>query len=156
MRRHGQLPGRIGRRSIVNAKRVSTSLLVIAAGVVLVVFAFRVRIGATADSVAILKTSGMTCGGCSGRVIKALQPVKGVEATEVDLAGGWVIVRYDTKLVKPESLAAKVIGVGFGSKVHEVLTPGQFGQRTGRKVGGDAAPSSGSPGGKGGACGADE
>lgn len=140
----------------MNAKRISTSILVIAAVTILVVFAFRVRIGATADSVAVLKTTGMTCGSCSSKVTKALELVKGVAVTEVDVNGGWVIVGYDTKTVKPESLAQKVTGTGFSSKVSEVLTPEQFKKLTGRNVGQDAAQSSGCCGGKGGGCGANK
>jgi len=140
----------------MNAKRISTSFLVIAAVTVLVVFAFRVRIGATADSVAVLQTTGMTCGSCSSRITKALESVKGVAVTEVDVNGGWVIVGYDTKTVKPETLAERVTGTGFNSKLSEVLTPEQFRQITGRNVGQNAAPSSGCCGGKGGGCGANK
>jgi copper chaperone CopZ len=127
----------------MNAKKISTSILVIAAVTVLMVFAFRVRIAATADSVAVLKTTGMTCGSCSSKVTSALESVKGVAVTEVDVDGGWVIVGYDTKAVKPESLAEKVRGTGFNSKVAEVLTPEQFRQRTGRTIGQNTASSSG-------------
>ena len=136
----------------MNAKKISTSFLVIAAVTVLVVFAFRVRIGATADSVAVLQTSGMTCGSCSSRITKALESVKGVAVTEVDVNGGWVIVGYDTKVVKPETLAEKVTGTGFNSKLSEVLTPEQFRQITGRNIGQNATSS----GGCGGGCGANK
>ena len=131
----------------MNAKRLSTSVLLLAAVTVLVVFAFRVRIGATADSVAVLQTKGMTCGSCSSRITKALESVKGVAVTEVDVNGGWVIVGFDTKVVKPETLAEKITGTGFNSKLSEVLTPEQFRQITGRNVGQNAAPSSGGCGG---------
>ena len=137
----------------MNAKKISTSFLVIAAITVLVVFAFHVRTGATADSVAVLKTTGMTCGSCSSRITKALESVKGVAVTEVDVNGGWVIVGYDQKTVKPERLAEKVSGAGFSSKVSEVLSPEQFRQITGRNVGQNAAATSG---GCGGGCGANK
>lgn len=138
----------------MNAKRISTSLLVIAAVTVLVVLAFRVRIGATADSIAVLKTIGMTCGSCSSKITKALESLKGVAVTEVDVEGGWVVVGYDTKSVKPEALAEKVSGVGFGSNVHVVLTPEQFKQITGRDIGKNASPSGGCGGcGTKGGCG---
>jgi copper chaperone CopZ len=97
----------------------------------------------TADSVAVLKTTGMTCASCSGKVTSALESVKGVAVTEVDVDGGWVIVGYDTKSVKPESLAEKVSGTGFNSKVAEVLTPEEFRQRTGRTIGQNTESSSG-------------
>ena len=51
---------KISSEVIVNAKIISTSLLVIAAVTVLVVLAFRVGTGATADAVAVLQTSGMS------------------------------------------------------------------------------------------------
>lgn len=136
----------------MNAQRISTLLLVIAAITVLAVLALRVRIAATADSVAVLKTAGMTCGSCSSKITKALESLRGVAATEVDVEGGWVLVGYDTKLVKPEQLAERVSSSGFGSSVHVVLTPEQFRQITGRNIGQKGAPSKGCCGGKGG-CG---
>ncbi len=137
----------------MNAKRISTSLLVITVVTLLVVLAFHISNGATADSIAVLKTTGMTCGSCSSKITKALELMKGVAVTEVDIEGGWVIVGYDTKIVKPDALAEKVSATGFGSSVHDVLTPEQFKQITGRAIGQDTAPSKGCCGGKGGGCG---
>lgn len=138
----------------MNAKRISTSLLVILAVTVLVVLAFRVRIGATADSIAVLKTAGMTCGSCSSKITRALESLKGVAVTEVDVEGGWVVVGYDTKSVKPEALAEKVNSAGFDSNVHQVLTPEQFKQITGREIGKNDSPSKGCGGcGTKGGCG---
>jgi len=135
------------------AKKITTSILVLVAVSVLVFFALRVRVGATADSVAVLKTTGMTCGSCSSRITKKLESVEGVAVIEVDVNDGWVIVGYDTKVVKPETLAEMVTGTGFNSRLSEVLTPEQFRQITGRNVGQNAAPSSG---GCGGGCGANK
>ena len=131
-------------------------ILVIVAVALLVVFAFYVRIKPTANNVAVLITAGMTCGSCSSKITKALESLKGVAVTEVDVNGGWVIVGYDTKTVKPESLAQKVSGTGFASNVYGVLTPEEFKQITGRNVGQNAAPSRGCGGGKGGGCGANK
>ena len=136
----------------MNTKILTTLLLVIAAITVLVVFALRVGGGAIADSVAVLQTKGMTCGSCSSKITKALETLKGVAVTEVDVNGGWVIVGYDTKSVKPGALAEKVTGAGFDSKVHVILTPEQFKQITGRDIGAKAAQLSGCCGGNGG-CG---
>jgi copper chaperone CopZ len=120
----------------------------------LAVLGFSVRIGATADSVAVLKTTGMTCGSCSSKITKALKSVKGVAATEVDVEGGWVVVGYDTKSVKPDALAEKVAGVGFASNVYRVVTPEQFKQITGRDIGKKASSSGGCGGcGSKGGCG---
>ncbi len=133
----------------MKSKMINSVLLLLVA-VVLTVLAMYVRVGATADSVAVLKTSGMTCGSCSSKISQALEKLKGVAATEVDVEGGWVIVGYDTKSVKPESLAAKVKNSGFDSKVHAVLTLEQFREITGREIGKKAPQGSGCCGGKGG------
>jgi mercuric ion binding protein len=139
-------------------KKISTSLLIIISIAILVVLALRVRIGATADSVAVLKTTGMTCGSCSSKITKALETLKGVAITEVDVEGGWVVIGYDTKTVKPDALAAQVNSTGFGSNVHMVLTPEQFKQMTGREIGKNASPSGvcGGCGTKGGGCGSNK
>jgi copper chaperone CopZ len=132
------------------AKNITTTLLVITVVAVLIVLAFHVRIGTTADSIAVLKTTGMTCSSCSNKITKALEALQGVAVTEVDVAGGWVVVGYDTKAVKPEALAAKVRVAGFDSNVHVILTPEQFKQITGRDITVNAATGSGCCGGKGG------
>ncbi|HEY4745637.1 MAG TPA: heavy metal-associated domain-containing protein [Desulfuromonadaceae bacterium] len=124
----------------MNAKIINGTLI-LAAAVLLTVFAVHVRAGVTADAVAILKTAGMTCGSCAGNVSKTLQRVKGVAATEVDVAAGQVVVAYDTKAVKPETLAENVTRSGFDSRVQEVMTPERFRQVTGRDMGRTAASS---------------
>lgn len=131
--------------------RIVNGVLVIAAATLLTLLAFYVRVGVTADSVAVLRTSGMTCSSCSGKITEVLQQVKGVAVTEVDVDGGWVLVGYDTRSVSPEVLAEKVTGSGFTSGVHRVLTPEQFRQITGRDIGRKAA-AGGCCGGKGGGC----
>jgi len=115
--------------------------LLLAVLVILGVCAFFVRVGATADSVVVLRTSGMTCGACISKVTKALQGERGVAATEVDLEGGWVIAGYDSKQVAPERLAQKVAATGFASSVQTVLTPEQFKKLLGRDVGKQSANS---------------
>ena len=134
----------------------SSSLLniamVVAAVTLLSLLAFYVRIGSTADSVAVLKTDGMTCSSCSSIITAALQKVKGVAVTEVDVEGGWVVVGYDTKTVTPEALAREVNGAGFVSGVHLILTPDQFREVSGRDIGKNSAGSAGCCGSKGGGC----
>lgn len=138
-------------------KYVVNGLIIISVITILSVLAIFVRIGATADSIAVLKTTGMTCGSCSSKITKALESLKGVAVTEVDVEGGWVVVGYDTKVVKPESLTEKVNGAGFGSKVHIVLSPEQFKQITGRDIGKKASTSGGCGGcGTKGGCGSNK
>jgi copper chaperone CopZ len=115
--------------------RIFNTCLVLTVVVILSVFALYVRVGATADAVVVLRTSGMTCGSCIKTVTKALQSEKGVAATEVDLEGGWVVAGYDSKQVVPEKLARCVAATGYGSTVEMVLTPEQFKKMTGRGIG---------------------
>jgi len=134
--------------------KIFNVFIFVAAVTLLSVLALYVKVGVTADSVAVLKTTGMTCGSCSSKITRALETLKGVAVTEVDIEGGWVVVGYDTKAVKPEVLAGKVNGAGFGSNVHVVLTPEQFKQLTGRAIGKKASPSGGCGGcGTSGGCG---
>lgn len=121
--------------------KIINSVLILAVAALLTVLAIRVRPGVAADGVAVLKTAGMTCGSCAESVAAALQRIKGVAATEVDVAGGWVMVAYDTKAVKPEALALCVTTGGFASRVQEVMTPERFRQVTGRDIGRNAASS---------------
>ncbi len=130
--------------------------IILGAVVLLSVLALYVRVGATADSVAILKTRGMTCSSCSGKISNALEKLKGVAVTEVDVEGGWVVVGYETKTIKPEILAETVNGTGFASTVNQILTPAQFEQITGRVIGKNSASSSGCCSGKGGGCGSNK
>jgi copper chaperone CopZ len=113
---------------------INGSIIAVAA-VLLTTLAFHVKAGASADSIAVIKTTGMTCESCSHKITKALEAQKGVAATEVDVEGGWVVVAYDTKSVQPQVLAEKVTGTGYSSNVHLVLTPEQFKQTTGREIG---------------------
>lgn len=115
------------------------SCLVLAVLVVLAVFAFYVRVGATADAVVVLRTSGMTCGSCIAKISKALQSQRGVAAAEVDLEGGFVVAGYDSKQVQPERLAQTVVASGFPSLVEAVFTPEQFRAMAGRDIGSQSA-----------------
>ena len=137
----------------MHKKNTINAILIMVAVAMLVLLAFRVRTGATADAVAVLRTAGMTCGSCSDRITKALAREKGVAITEVDLDGGWVVVGYDTKSVRPEVLEAKIIGAGFESKLRAVLTPAEFRQITGREIGRSALSAGGCGGCGSGGCG---
>ncbi|MBT0663623.1 heavy-metal-associated domain-containing protein [Geobacter pelophilus] len=133
-------------------KFISSTALVITAVTLLVVLAFHVRAGATANAVAVLKTTGMTCSSCSSAITKALKRESGVAVTEVDVAGGLVIVGYDTQRTKPETLAQKVSDAGFSSNIYAVLTPEEFKQATGREIGRSASATTGCCGVNKGGC----
>jgi len=136
---------------------IINGIIITTAALLLIVLAFRVNARVSVDSIAVLKTSGMTCGSCSSKITTALESLKGVAVTEIDVEGGWVVVGYDTTAVKPEALANKINGAGFVSKVQQVLTTEQFKQVTGRDIG-KSGSSSGGCGGCGtkGGCGSEK
>jgi copper chaperone CopZ len=130
-------------RSVINI------VLVVAAAAILTLLAVRVRVGATADSVAVLTASGMTCGSCAARITRELESLKGVAAIEVDTEGGRVVVGYDMKTVKPEALKEQINRAGFSSTVQAVVSPEQFKRMTGREIGRKPASRGGCCGGCG-------
>ena len=62
----------------------------------------------------LLNVTGMTCGGCTGSVTKALKAVAGVDDVSVSLSTGEATVQYDEKLTSPDQLKSAVKGAGFG------------------------------------------
>ena len=61
-----------------------------------------------------IKVTGMTCGGCTSAVTRALVAVDGVHNVNVSLAGGEVKVDFDEKLTSTEFLVAAVTDAGYG------------------------------------------
>ncbi len=62
----------------------------------------------------ILKVTGMTCGGCTSAVTRALVAVDGVHNVNVSLAGSEAKVDFDEKMTSPEKLIAAVQEAGYG------------------------------------------
>lgn len=60
-----------------------------------------------------LKVTGMTCGGCVGKVTRALNEVKGVHDAKVSLPTGEASVEYDERLTSPDQLEAAVQRAGY-------------------------------------------
>ena len=119
----------------MNRGKIINYVLVLAALALLGISALSVRIRPVADNVAILKTAGMTCGGCISAIDKALRGKAGVASVEVDLERGMVVVGYNSKKIGPDELAATVIGAGYGSRIDRLLTAPQFRSMTGRNPG---------------------
>jgi periplasmic mercuric ion binding protein len=136
----------------MRSKKIITTLLAAAALSVVAVLALCIRVGATADTVAVIRTDGMTCESCAGRIRAALQREKGVASTEVDVPGGWVIVGFDSKKTGADILVQKVTETGFSTVLHSLLSPEQFRQLTGREIGRGDTDSKGCCGSKGGGC----
>jgi copper chaperone len=62
----------------------------------------------------ILKVTGMHCGGCTGKVARALKAVAGVAEAIVSLTPGKAAVQYDEKLASPGQLKTAVEAAGYG------------------------------------------
>ncbi|MEO6662571.1 MAG: heavy-metal-associated domain-containing protein [Rubrivivax sp.] len=62
---------------------------------------------------ATMNVTGMTCGGCVGKVTKALTAVPGVGHVEVVLPGK-ASVDFDEKLTSSEHLQSAVKNAGYG------------------------------------------
>jgi copper chaperone CopZ len=60
-----------------------------------------------------LTVHGMTCGNCARSVEKKLASTPGVTQASVDLQAERATVEYDAALVKPDTLANAVRGLGF-------------------------------------------
>lgn len=118
----------MGRKKLINATLVLVAILVVG------IFAFAVRLEASADAVAVLRTQGMTCGSCASRIEQALRTQKGVASVEVNVDAGRVVVGYDSKKVRPEHLAEQVTGSGYGSSILQIVTTEQYKNMTGKNL----------------------
>ena len=61
-----------------------------------------------------LKVTGMTCGGCTSNVTRALKAITGVGDVNVSLAAGEATVQFDESLTSPDQLKSAVKGAGYG------------------------------------------
>ena len=62
----------------------------------------------------ILKITGMTCGGCTSKVTRALTAVSGVDDVNVTLSPGEATVKYDERQTSPNQLKSAVNNAGYG------------------------------------------
>jgi copper chaperone len=60
--------------------------------------------------------SGMTCGGCTGSVQRALSKIEGVSRAEVTLHPGVVSVVADPERVTSAQIEAAITGLGYPAK----------------------------------------
>ena len=61
-----------------------------------------------------IKVTGMTCGGCSSNVTKALNAVNGAVNVNVSLSDANATVEYDEKQTSPEQLKLAIKEAGYG------------------------------------------
>ena len=57
----------------------------------------------------LFKVRGMTCGGCTIKVMYALRALSGVRDVKVSFPGGEATVQYDAQLTSPDQLKATVL-----------------------------------------------
>ena len=62
----------------------------------------------------LIQVTGMTCGGCTNNVTRALKAVPGVGEVNVSLAAGEATVQYDERRASPEQLKSAVKSAGYG------------------------------------------
>ncbi len=116
-------------------KRNAVNLLLVFTAIVVVgIFAFSVRLEASANSVAILRAHGMTCGSCAAKIEQSLRGATGVASVQVNVGGGEVVVGYDSNHVRPEAIAERITGSGYGCSIIQVLTPEQYASMTGKNI----------------------
>ena len=60
---------------------------------------------------------GMTCGGCTGSVQRALGKIAGVSHVAVSLSPGSATVEVDTKRVTPGQIEAAIGSLGYRAKL---------------------------------------
>jgi copper chaperone len=66
-----------------------------------------------------IQVTGMTCGGCTSNVTRALKAIPGVGDVNVSLAAGEATVQYDERRASPEQLKSAVKSAGYGVDVAE-------------------------------------
>lgn len=64
-----------------------------------------------------IKVIGMTCGGCSSNVTKALRTIDGVDNVIVSLLDANATVQFDEKLTSSEQLKSAINEAGYGVDV---------------------------------------
>ncbi len=61
-----------------------------------------------------LRLTGMTCGACASKVLRALQTVAGVSGVAVSWSDSLATVQFDAQRTSPTALKAAVRLAGYG------------------------------------------
>ena len=61
---------------------------------------------------------GMTCGGCTGSVQRALSKIDGVSHVDVSLSPGSATLKTDPACVTPTQFEAAIGSLGYQARVH--------------------------------------
>lgn len=124
---------------------VAIVALLVGAGAVFAVT--RTATEVTPDTVVALKSLGMTCGSCAGKIESALKVKGGVASVGVDVDSGQVLVAYDSQVTNPEALAETVTAAGYKSGVLGTMPMERYQALTGQSVSKSAQASSSGCGG---------
>ncbi|QBB70729.1 copper chaperone [Pseudolysobacter antarcticus] len=62
-----------------------------------------------------LTVTGMTCGGCTGKVATALKAINGVKDVDVSLSDSAATVQFDERLTSRAQLKSAVEEAGYGT-----------------------------------------
>ena len=68
-----------------------------------------------------LSITGMTCGGCTTKITRALKAIPGVEEVTVSLSLGDATIQYDEKQTSIEQLKLAINTAGYGVGKGEVV-----------------------------------
>lgn len=72
----------------------------------------------------VLKVTGMTCGGCTSNVTRALKALSGVGDVQVSLSAGEAAVQYDEHATSIDQLRSAVTAAGYGVGATGGTSPG--------------------------------
>ncbi len=61
---------------------------------------------------------GMTCGGCTGSVQRALSKIDGVSHVDVSLSPGSATLDADTARVTPAQIESAISSLGYPARLH--------------------------------------
>ena len=64
---------------------------------------------------------GMTCGGCTASVQRALSKIDGVSHVDVALSPGSATLEADTSCVTPGQIEAAISSLGYQAKLHPAV-----------------------------------
>ncbi|MEO6080850.1 MAG: heavy-metal-associated domain-containing protein [Steroidobacteraceae bacterium] len=62
-----------------------------------------------------LNVTGMTCGGCTAKVTKALKAIRGVKDVQVSLAKAAATVQFDEQLTSTAQMKSAIQQAGYGT-----------------------------------------
>ena len=109
--------------------RVSKIKVLMMAVLGVVVAAVAALASGSPDRVTVLKSTGISCGGCVAKITKSLETVPGVASVEVNIEEGQVTVWHDNTAT-PQKLAATVSDAGYQSTVQETMSAESYREKT--------------------------